>query len=432
MTTLGASERTMIHPDWSKNAAIYEVNIRQYSEEGTFREFEKYLPELKKMGVKIIWLMPIHPIGEINRKGTLGSYYAIKDYTDVNPEFGTKEDFRHLVEKTHELDMFIIIDWVANHTAWDNVWTKTHIEYFDRDSLGNHITEIKDWTDVIDLDYNNPDLRRAMTESLKYWVKEFDIDGYRCDVAAMVPTDFWNNVRRELEMIKPVFMLAEANEHNLHEQAFDMTYAWSYAYWMNDMAIGKRNVRHLDQLIAKENRRYHPDDIRMLFVTNHDFNSWNGTAYERLGDATEASIVFTCVFRGMPLIYNGLEAGMNKPLSFFEKDLIPWQNHPNRELYTRLLNLKLTNKALWNGTSGGDITRLKTSDDKNIFAFIREKDDDKIIAIFNFSDQSHTINIKNKNLEGRYVNPLTDSEIDLSGKETFTLDKWNFLLLAKK
>ena len=432
MTTLGASERTMIHPDWSKNAAIYEVNIRQFSEEGTFREFEKYLPELKKMGVKIIWLMPIHPIGEINRKGTLGSYYAVKDYTDVNPEFGTKEDFRHLVEKTHELDMFIIIDWVANHTAWDNVWTKTHIEYFDRDSLGNHITEIKDWTDVIDLDYNNPDLRRAMTESLKYWVKEFDIDGYRCDVAAMVPTDFWNNVRRELEMIKPVFMLAEANEHNLHEQAFDMTYAWSYAYWMNDMAIGKRNVRHLDQLIAKENRRYHPDDIRMLFVTNHDFNSWNGTAYERLGDATEMCIAFTCLFPGMPLVYNGQEAGLNKALSFFEKDQIPWQDHPNRELYTRLLNLKLTNKALWNGSSGGDITRLMTSDNTNIFAFIREKDDDKIIAIFNFSDQSHTINIKNKNLEGRYVNPLTDSEIDLSGKETFTLDKWNFLLLAKK
>ncbi|MFH2024805.1 MAG: alpha-amylase family glycosyl hydrolase, partial [bacterium] len=179
MTTLNAIERRIKHPEWSRNVTIYEANIRQFSKEGTFSEFEKYLPELQKMGVKIVWLMPIHPIGELNRKGSLGSYYSVKDYTDVNPEFGTKDDFRRLVEKTHELGMYLIIDWVANHTAWDNVWTKTNIEYFDRDSAGNHITEVKDWTDVIDLNYDNPNLRQAMIKALKFWVEEFDIDGYR-------------------------------------------------------------------------------------------------------------------------------------------------------------------------------------------------------------------------------------------------------------
>jgi len=432
MTTLNAIERRIKHPEWSRNATIYEANIRQFSKEGTFSEFEKYLPELKNMGVKIIWLMPIHPVGEVNRKGSLGSYYSVKDYTDVNPEFGTKDDFKRLVEKTHELGMYIIIDWVANHTAWDNVWTKTNIEYFDCDSAGNHITEVKDWTDVIDLNYDNPDLRQAMIKALKFWVEEFDIDGYRCDVAAMVPTDFWNDARAELEKIKPVFLLAEAHEPELHTQAFDMTYAWTFKDLMNDMAKGKKNVRDLDKLVLKEFKEYHPDDYRMLFVTNHDENSWNGTAYERLGDAAEAFIAFTCVFRGIPMLYNGLEAGMNKALSFFEKDLIPWQDHPNLELYTRLFNLKQTNKALWNGISGGNFTRLKTSNDKNIFAFTREKEDDKILAIFNFSNQAQIVNIKHNKLEGRYVNPLTGSEISLSVKETFTLDKWNFLLLVKK
>ncbi|MCK4715451.1 MAG: alpha-amylase, partial [Candidatus Marinimicrobia bacterium] len=232
MTTLNASERTIKHPDWSRNASIYEVNIRQFSLEGTFAEFEKYLPELQKMGVKIIWLMPIHPIGELNRKGTLGSYYSVKDYKEVNPEFGTKEDFRRLVKRTHELGMYIIIDWVANHSAWDNVWTSTNPDFYSTDSDGNYIIPVADWTDVIDLNYDNPELRKAMIDALVYWIKAFDIDGYRCDVAALVPTDFWETVRDTLDKIKPVFMLAEAHEPELQVKAFDMTYAWQYKYIM--------------------------------------------------------------------------------------------------------------------------------------------------------------------------------------------------------
>ncbi len=424
--------RSIQHPDWCKNATIYEVNTRQFSQEGNFRKVEEYIPQLKEMGIDIIWLMPIHPIGRINRKGTLGSYYAVRDYYEINPEYGDKSDFRRLVRAIHGLGMYIIIDWVANHTAWDHVWTKTNLEYFDRDAEGKHITEIRDWTDAIDLDFNNPDLRRAMTDAMKFWVREFDIDGFRCDVAAMIPTDFWNNVRHELDKIKPVFMLAEADKPDLHEHAFDLTHAWSYVYWMNDMAAGKRDVRHLNRLIAKENRLYHPDDFRMLFVTNHDFNSWNGTAYERLGDATEACIVFTCLFPDMPLVYNGQEAGMNKALSFFDKDLIPWQEHKNREIYSRLFHLKHSNKALWNGTAGGEFIRLKTTNKRHIFAFTRQNNDDKIIAVFNFSKLRQSIEIHDKMLEGEYVNPLTDREIAFSLKETITLDPWDYLVLVRK
>jgi cyclomaltodextrinase len=427
-----AVERTIKHPEWSQNAAIYEANIRQFSPEGTFAVFEKYLPGLKAMGVKIIWLMPIHPIGILNRKGTLGSYYSVRDYKAINPEFGTKEDFRRLVEKIHGLGMYVIIDWVANHTAWDNVWIATNIEYYDCDSLGNPITEVKDWTDVIDLDYNNPNLRIAMIDAMQYWVEVFDIDGFRCDVAAMVPIDFWEEARQKLEQIKPLFMLAEAHQPELHQKAFDMTYGWRYKDLMNDIAAKRKNVRDLDKYIRRESKIYHPDDYRMLYVTNHDENSWHGTAYERLGEGTEAFIVFTYLFPGMPLIYNGQEAGLNKRLSFFEKDLIPWQEHHNRKLYTILLNLKQTNQALWNGMAGGEFIRLHTSSDCQIFAFARKKSDDKIIAIFNFSDQPKTFKIKSKVLEDEYLNPLTDNALSLSSKNVFKLYKWEYLVLVKQ
>ena len=427
-----AEQRNIKHPDWSRNASIYEVNIRQFSPEGTFNEFEKYLPELQKMGIKIIWLMPIHPIGELNRKGTLGSYYSVKDYKEINPEFGTKEDFRRLVRRTHELGMYIIIDWVANHSAWDNIWTETNPDFYNTDPDGNYIIPVADWTDVIDLNYDNPELRKAMIDALVHWVKEFDIDGYRCDVAALVPTDFWETVRDTLDKIKPVFMLAEAHEPELHTRAFDMTYAWQYKYIMDAIASGKKDVRHLDRYICKEINIYDPDDYRMLFVTNHDENSWNGTAYERLGDGTEAFIVFTCLHRGVPLVYNGQEAGLNKALSFFEKDLIPWTDHRNREIYTTLLNLKQNNEALWNGTAGGELIRLKTSKDRHIFAFTRRKDDDKIIAIFNFSGNSQSFTIKNILLRGDYFNPLTNKEYLFSQKESFKLNAWDYLVLVKK
>ncbi|MDZ7741384.1 MAG: alpha-amylase family glycosyl hydrolase [Bacteroidota bacterium] len=330
---------TFHYPEWSRDDVIYEVNIRQYTPEGTFKAFEEHLPRLKEMGVDILWLMPVHPIGEKNRKGSLGSYYSVKDYLAVNPEFGTKEDFRSLVGKAHELGMYVILDWVANHTAWDNVWVEEHPAWYVKDSSGNFISPF-DWTDVIKLDYDNAGMRRAMKDALLYWVKEENIDGYRCDVAGEVPIDFWNEASAELYAVKPVFMLAEAELPEHHEKAFNMSYAWEMHHVMNEVAKGNENANKIQEVLDKNMARFPQGAYRMYFTSNHDENSWNGTVYERMGDAAETFAALTYVLPGMPLIYSGQEAGLDKRLLFFEKDSISWDEMKLLDFYTRLNEIK--------------------------------------------------------------------------------------------
>ncbi len=366
-------ETTVVHPEWSKNSSIYEVNVRQYTPEGTFKAFQKHIPEIKEMGIGIIWIMPINPIGEKNRKGTLGSYYSIKDYKAINPEFGTLEDFKNLIYEIHKQGMHVIIDWVANHSAWDNVLTKTNPEFYKKDSLGNFVAPVADWADVIAFNYNNPKLWIYMENAMEYWIKECNIDGFRCDVANMVPTPFWNFVRKELDKIKPVFMLAEAESSDLQKNAFDMTYAWELHHILKEIYKGKMTVDSLDTYYNKEKNNFNPDAYRMIFTTNHDENSYNGTVYERFGDAVKTFAVFCGVVKGMPLVYSGQEAGMNKALRFFDKDTIEWKKSSFRDLYTKLIHLKLSNEALWNGLSGSEMKRIKTNKDDKIFSFVREK-----------------------------------------------------------
>jgi glycosidase len=419
------------HPEWSKNVSIYEVNIRQYTREGTFKAFGEHLPRLKKMGVGILWLMPIHPIGEKNRKGTLGSYYSVKDFKAVNPEFGTMKDFENLVKKIHDLGMYVLIGWVANHTAWDHIWAITHPEFYVKDSTGNFYFEA-DWTDIIKLDYKNTELRKQMLDAMVYWIKEKNIDGYRCDVAAKVPTDFWNTVRDTLEKIKPVFMLAEASEPYLHEKAFDMTYAWAVKDLLNDIARGKKTAQDLATYFEEEERIKYPlDAYRMLFTSNHDENSWHGTVFDRLGAAAEIGAVFTCVFRGMPLVYSGQEAGLDKELEFFEKDTIEWREHKFEEIYSILLNLKKRNQALWNGVAGGNVVHLKASGDQAIYSFIREKREDKIVALFNFSSEEREFSINDKLIVGEYENVFSAKRVELEQKSNFRLPPWGCLLFEK-
>ncbi len=300
----------LVHPEWSKNAVIYQINTRQFTEEGTFKAAESHLPRLKDLGVDILWLMPIHEIGQKNRKGTLGSPYAVKDYLSVNSEFGTLEDLKHFVQEAHKAGMYVILDWVANHTAWDNPLVEEHPEWYDRDWKGDfHPSPWRDWDDIIDLDYQQPLLREYMTEALKYWVRVADVDGYRCDVAGFVPLEFWNQARRELDAIKPVFMLAEWESRDLHVEAFDMTYGWSWYSFMHMIAAGKENVNGLFYYYSHNEKEYPADVMRMLFVSNHDKNSWEGTEYEQFGDALEAVIALSATSEGMPLLYNGQEAG---------------------------------------------------------------------------------------------------------------------------
>lgn len=378
------------HPGWSKTSSIYEVNIRQYSSEGTFKGFERHLKELSDMNVGILWIMPINPIGQVNRKGSLGSYYSIKDYMAVNPEFGTIEDFRHLVSQAHSLGMKVIIDWVANHSSWDNELTKTHPEYYKKNILGRFIPPVKDWNDVIAFNYENRDLWKYMTGAMKFWVKETDIDGFRCDVAGMIRTDFWIYARTELDGIKPVFMLAEDEKPAIH-QAFDMTYSWRIYGTMNDIAKGRKTTDSLARELKKDLANFPGDAYRMRFTSNHDENSWNGSTLERMGGMAEESIALCSVIPGMPLCYSGQEAGLQKRLSFFEKDSIQWKTHRFRELFRDLFKLKTLNPALANGENGGTTEILYSKN--NCLALLRQKGENRVFAAFNFNKESETIRL---------------------------------------
>ncbi len=419
-----SAEDKKVEPvEWSKNLSIYEVNIRQYTPEGTFNAFAEHLPRLKELGTDILWLMPIHPIGEKNRKGTLGSYYSVKDYYGINPEFGTEEDFRSLVAKIHEMDMYIIIDWVANHSAWDNELIYTNPEWYTKNEAGEIVSPVDDWSDVADFNFDVPEMRDYMIEALKYWVKEFNIDGYRCDVAGMVPFDFWNKTRTELDKIKPVFMLAEAWEPELHENGFDMTYAWGMHHIFNEIAQGKKTIQDLVERLEKEKTDYDFADYRMHFISNHDENSWNGTVEERLGDAAEAFAVLSVTIPGMPLIYSGQEACLDKRLEFFEKDEIDWSKECHfDELYSALLKLKKENPALWNGNFGGTMERIETNADGNIFAFSRVKDDHKVITILNLSAEEVEFEFANQ-IDGSNLSELfTDEEF----ANSYSLAAWDY------
>jgi glycosidase len=418
------------HTEWSKNATIYEVNIRQYTPEGTFAAFQKHLPELKKLGVDILWLMPINPIGVLNRKGSLGSYYSIQDYKAVNPEFGTLEDFNKLVSEIHKLGMHVIIDWVANHTAWDNVWVKSHPEFYTKDVKGNFVPPVADWTDVIDLNYDNKELWNFMIDAMNYWIKESGIDGFRCDVAAMVPTEFWIEARKHFTKSKKnIFMLAEANENYLH-QVFDMTYNWPLKDLMNDVAQGKKNPDAIKEYFVNEKKEYNKDDYRMVFTTNHDENSWNGTEYERLGDAAETFAVLCGTVKGMPLIYTGQEAGMNKRLRFFDKDTVDWKPNKMREIYTKLNELKKNNKALWNGAAGGEMNFINTGNE-NILAFAREKGKNIVVSIFNLSPKQQSVKFDCKKINGKLTDIFGNKKINFNGTIEVNLEPWNYKIYSR-
>ncbi len=399
----------VVNPEWSKGANIYEVNLRQYTPEGTFNAFRLHLPRLKEMGVDILWLMPIHPIGELNRKGALGSYYSVRDYKAVNPEFGTMDDFKKLVAEAHDLGMYVILDWVANHTSWDNALVTKYREWYTQNQKGELVSPY-DWSDVVQLNYNNRELWDYMIDALEFWVEETNIDGYRCDVAFLVPTEFWNCARQELEEIKPVFMLAEAEEPVHHEHAFDMSYAWNMHNAMDAVGAGLKSASHLDSVLNEDLRKFPASAYRMQFTSNHDENSWKSTEYSRLGEGVKTFAVLKSTIPGMPLIYSGQEAGLNRMLKFFEKDEIVWSQLPLANFYKELLTLKKQNPALWNGQYGGTYTRISTSDDKRIFAFVRQKDSHQVFVILNLSPDPVSTQLTGTGYEGAY-----DALFGLSG-----------------
>ncbi len=414
------------HPEWTKNATIYQINTRQFTKEGTFREAEKHLDRLRALGVDILWLMPIHEIGIINRKGTLGSPYSVRDYYSVNSEFGSLDDLKHFVASAHAQGMHVILDWVANHTAWDNPLVSTHPDWYVRDWKGDfRPTPWWDWPDIIDLDYTRPEVRQYMTEALKYWVSEADVDGYRCDVAGFVPTDFWNNARKELDMIKPVFMLAEWESRDLHAEAFDMTYAWTWFDAVKAASCGG-GLDGLFVYYSWNEKAYAQDCFRMTMVSNHDKNAWDGTEYEQFGEAVEAAIVLSVVGEGFPLLYNGQEAGNTRRLAFFEKDPIDWQPHPMGELYQRLFAIKKQNHALWNGAWGARMVHVPNRAPSAVFSFVRQTSHNKVLAAINFSRSQQSPTFAPGLCDGEYRDAMTGEEMTLTGDTAVTIEPWGY------
>ena len=308
--------------DMAETSVIYEVNVRQFSPEGTFAAVTKEISNIKKLGVKILWIMPIYPIGEENRKEGLGSYYSIKDYRGINPEFGNAEDFKKLVDEAHKNGIYVILDWVANHTAWDHPWVKQHPDWYEQDKNGKMHSPY-DWSDVVALNFDNKEMRKQMIADMKYWLDDFKIDGFRCDMAHEVPTDFWNEAKPQLANGREIFMLAETEKPELlANDAFDAAYGWEIHHIMNDIAKGKKNVSAIDAYMDSIPKKWQADDYKLLFTSNHDENSWAGTEYERMGDAVETFAALTYTLPGIPLIYNGQEEDFNRRLKFFVKDSI--------------------------------------------------------------------------------------------------------------
>ena len=434
-------------PEMEENAVIYEANIRQYSPEGTFEKFTQDIPQLKELGVKVIWLMPVFPISKTKRKATggadskfasdmpeaeqskyLGSYYAVSDFTKINPEFGTIEDFRALVKTAHDNGIYVILDWVPNHTGWDHEWIKSNPDYYTQNEKDEIIhPEGTDWEDVADLNYDNQNMRKEMIEDMQYWLKKESVDGFRCDVAGSVPTDFWAEAIPQLRAVKPVFMLAEAWEPELvKEGLFDMCYAWDGHHLMNGIAKGEKSVADFNAYIEKVNKDYAAEAFLMNFVDNHDENSWNGTIKERMGDGAEAMMALSYMMPGMPLIYSGDEYGLDHRLLFFEKDSIPKTKGKNWAIFAKLGKLKESETALKGGKNAAAFKSFSL-ENKNVMAFERSKADASLKFLANMSKDALEVEVP---FEGTFTDKMTGEKVVLEKGKKISLQPWQYFILG--
>lgn len=375
---------------WVRDAVIYEVYLRSFSPDGTFKSLQARLPELKELGVTVLWLMPIHPVGQKNRKGSLGSLYSIKDYYGINPEFGTLEDFKNLVAAVHAAGMKIIIDLVANHTAWDNELVQKHPDWYTRDATGHVIAPVPDWSDVADLNYDHHEPRQYMLDVMTHWVRDIGIDGYRCDVAEMVPLDFWEPARAELDKIKPVLMLAEGSDPALHVKAFDLTYAWNVYKALVNIFQENGPARLVREALRNEELNFPQGSLRLRFTDNHDENAWRAPAIELFGpQGAKAAAVLTYCLPGVPLLYNGQEVGNPTRLPLFEKVPINWQSDPHglRDFYRTLLRLRRETPALLEGS----LKLVETGSDESALVFYRQKDSERVLVAVNLKASQQQI-----------------------------------------
>ena len=426
------------HPEWSKAAVIYEVNVRQYTPQGTFAALQTHLPRLKALGVDVLWLMPVQPIGVKNRKGKLGSYYAISDYTAINPEYGTEGDFKAFVDAAHQQGLRVILDWVANHTAHDHEWVAAHPDYYERKADGSLMNardnegRETDWTDVAELQYRNTSMRQTMIAEMKWWLDRMGIDGFRCDVAGGAPVDFWVEARTALKAAHPdLFLLAEAEDPRMHA-AFDMTYGWELHHLLNEVAQGKKTTDALDKYFAKDNSVYGLGAYRMYFTSNHDENSWNGSEFERMGANHFPAFVLSATAQSsMPLLYTGQEVSMRKRLRFFEKDTVDWHGASLTSFYRRLFELKEANAALWNGEFGGDQRTITTDGGDRVYAFSRTKGDRTVIVALNFGDSPKRLTYGDLSQPGDYTDWFSKEPIAMAAAGSLQVPAHGYRVLVR-
>jgi glycosidase len=423
----------VVHPEWSKNSVLYEVNVRQYTDQGTFNAFAEHLPRLKALGIDVLWFMPTYPIGIKNKKGELGSYYSVRDYMNVNPEFGTLDDFKALLNKAHEMGMHVILDWVPNHTSWDNNLTVEHPDWYARDSTGKFTPPLgTDWTDVIQLDWSKRALQDYMIDAMKFWVN-MGADGFRIDHPHNTPKEFWERARTELTAIKPVLLIGEIEDPTYFlEKGFDMNYAWEMHHLMNSIAQGKDSVGKLVKYYNKEWQVYPNNVYRLQFLTNHDENTWAGTIDSLMGDSQRAFATLIFTDQGVPLIYSGQEDCLNKRIKFFERDPITWNDTCSlTKFYTDLISLKKQNKALWNGDAGGAMVKINTGRDKSIFAFYREKDSNKVVVLLNLTRKKVAIKSLPENLNGDYTDYFGGSKTVLPLTDSLRFEPWGYKVFVR-
>ena len=424
------------NPEWSYSAILYEMNIRQFTTEGTFRAASERLPFLRSIGVDAIWLMPIYPIGEEDRKGSLGSYYSIRDYKGVNPEFGSEADLRDFITKAHALGIKILFDWVANHTARDARWiSERPVDWYERDSEGRAKVPW-DWSDTAKLNYANREVWRGQIDAMRYWVEQFGIDGFRCDMAMLVPIEFWQEASAELHSIKSdIFMLAEAEEDNLFEGAFNMSYQWNIHHIMCDIAKGARRVWDLRNAMHAERQRYPREAMRLSFTSNHDENSWSGSEQSRFGRALEVMTAMTFLMPStMPLIYTGQEVGYDHSFAFFDRDPIPEELYKEgyaTELYRRLADLKHSQRALDSGERGGDVIEIENNAKDCMMTFVREVADSRVVAIVNLSPYTIHADFRTGIYAGTYRDAISGERVVLDEHVERDIAPWHYQILVK-
>ncbi|MHA6334146.1 alpha-amylase family glycosyl hydrolase [Qipengyuania sp. CAU 1752] len=426
----------LTNADWTRDAVLYQINTRHFTPEGTFASAQEQLPRLKELGVDILWLMPIHPIGEKNRKGTLGSPYSVRDYYAVNPEFGTEEEFRAFVDEAHAQGFKVILDLVANHTAWDHPLAEEHPDWYEKTWDGKfRPTPWWDWSDIIDLDWSQPGVREHIGGAMEHWVRDFGIDGYRADVAGYVPVDFWEVMRTRLTAIRPVFMLGEVQQSAWHRAAFDATYAWDWHNTSKSVAQGKGNATSFYGYYAENESLWPREAMRLTYIENHDSNAWEGTMAENYGPALEAMTALSFTGEGLPLIHNGMEACNAKRLEFFERDPINWDQGKDchyGELLKDLIAFRDANPALHNGKWGARMHKVGNSAPEQLFGWVRQQGGNTVVGLFNMSAKPVTATLSDGIAAGRYTAFREDAPVTLAAGDTVELPAWGFRLLSAK